>query len=185
MAKSVDDIAVSSNDNEILACAEQYGAKGFMRPEDISGDYAQSERAVEDVLTKCGWRPDIICILQCTSPIRRPRQIDAAIELVQSGKFDSVLSGVWAHKFIWRDDPGNAYPLNYDFRSRPMRQARPREFFENGSIYVFLTDVLEKYGSRLGDRRGIYEMPYWSQFEIDQADDLDICEWIMGREDLW
>jgi CMP-N,N'-diacetyllegionaminic acid synthase len=60
-----------------------------------------------------------------------------------------------------------------------MRQYRPAEWFENGSIYISKAWVLDKMGNRLGGKIALYEMGYWSAFEIDSYEDLALCEWIM------
>lgn len=175
---------VSTDDLEISKVAHFAGARVILRPENISGDYSQSDDAVLHVLDNLETKPDIICMLQCTSPIRRPSHIKEAIEMVHCGEYDSVLSAVRLHQFVWRDAGQGAYPLNYNpLGYRPMRQS-VAEWVENGSIYVFRRQILEQYGSRLGGKIGIYEMPMWSRFEIDQKDDLDICEWIMSRENM-
>ena len=74
----------------------------------------------------------------------------------------------------------NYNPIGY----RPMRQSI-KHWVENGSIYAFKPWVLAQYSSRLGGKIGLVEMPPWSRFEIDQGDDLEICEWIYAREDLY
>jgi N-acylneuraminate cytidylyltransferase len=161
-----------------------WGVRPIERPPEISGDTASSESAIQHVLSTLDYRPDIIVFLQATSPIRRVGDIDRAVEMVESGNYDSVLSAVKLMQFVWRDDGWTPYCLNYaPMASRPMRQS-VQEWVENGSIYVFKTDVLERYGTRLGGRIGILTQSYWSRFEIDTQEDLEVVEWIMKREGL-
>ena len=87
-----------------------------------------------------------------------------------------------APKFVWQGSVADAYPVNYDIRSRPMRQVKALGYVENGSIYITKTRILKELGTRLGGKIGMYVMPYWSMFEIDQPDTLDLCEWILERE---
>jgi N-acylneuraminate cytidylyltransferase len=51
-----------------------------------------------------------------------------------------------------------------------------KRFRENGSIYVFETNILEKEECRLGGRIGINEMPETHSFEIDTPEDLNLLE---------
>lgn len=180
----IDEVYVSSEDSAILLLAEQYGALGVKRPAELAGDFSPSEDALKHVLSALVIKPDIVVMLQATSPIRRPAHIKRAIELVRDG-CDSVLSVVPQHQFIWQDNGQGAYPINYNpIGYRPMRQS-VRHYIENGAIYAFKPWVLAQYNSRLGGRIGLVEMPPWCRFEIDTVDDLDLVEWIMGREDLY
>ncbi len=178
-------VLVSTDDRDIAEVAHDHGAIPVRRPDDISGDFSPSEDAIKHVLSRENPLPEIVVMLQATSPIRRPSDIKRAIQMVRDEGYDSVLSVVPQHQFLWQDNGEGAYPLNYQpVGYRPMRQS-VRHYVENGSIYCFKTEVLQRYGTRLGGKMGVLEMPYWSRFEIDQPDDLDICEWVFGREDLY
>jgi N-acylneuraminate cytidylyltransferase len=50
---------------------------------------------------------------------------------------------------------------------------------ENGSIYVFRPWVLREERNRLGGKIAIYEMDFWSSFDLDDANDADLLEWII------
>lgn len=180
-------IVVSTDDDEIASVARKYGANVLMRPPELASDRAPSEWALIHALSevrKEGFEPSVIVMLQCTSPIRRARDIDNALDLLYDTGSDSLLSGVRAHQFIWQGSRDDVRPLNYDYRNRPIRQYRPSEWVENGSIYICKRWVLDDMANRLGGRIAIYEMGLWSKFEIDQADDLELCEWIMEREGM-
>lgn len=88
-SKYIDKIVVSSDSEEILDVARNAGACTIKRPPGISGDHATTE----DTLRHCLWHYDdydIVVLLQATSPLREPKDIDKAIEkLVHSG-CDSV-----------------------------------------------------------------------------------------------
>jgi N-acylneuraminate cytidylyltransferase len=194
-ARAVSDIErvyVSSEDVRILTIAEHHGAIPVERPAELAGDFSPSEDALRNVLEFIHPKqfavlamPDIVVMLQATSPIRRPSHIKRAVEMVRDEGYDSALSVVPQHQFIWQDNGGGAYPLNYNpIGYRPMRQS-VRHWVENGAIYAFRPWVLEQYNSRLGGKIGLVEMPPWCRFEVDTLDDLDIVEWIMGREDLY
>lgn len=183
----IDYTIVSTDDDEIAKIARDAGAGVVMRPPEISQDFSPSEDALKHVLENIAYKPEIVVFLQATSPIRKVEHIRRAVAMVEGGVYDSVLSAVRLHQFVWRvsKETGLAWSSNYDPVSgmRPMRQLVD-DFVENGSIYCFRTDILELTGKRLGGRIGIVEMPYWSRFEIDSPDDLDLVEWIVAREPL-
>ena len=178
----ITDIYVSTDDDEIAKVAEAWGAAVVMRPKELSGDFAPSEWAIRHVVGTLNFVPDYVCMLQCTSPIRKSAHIDGAFTTLLNHNADSLFSGVAAPRFIWEGVQGDMRPINYDYRARPMRQVGSLGYAENGSIYITRLSVLEQTGNRLGGKIAMYEMPYWSQYEVDQPDDLDLCEWILGRE---
>ena len=45
-AKSVDEVFVSSNDPEILAVAQQFGARPIVRPPELATDHSSSEEVL-------------------------------------------------------------------------------------------------------------------------------------------
>ncbi len=181
-ARCVTDLFVSTDDDDIAAVADEWGAQSIERPQALAGDYAPSEWALLDVLAETGIEPSYVMMLQCTSPIRKALHIDRAFaHLLESGA-DSLFSGVSAPRFIWEGVQHDMRPINYDYRARPMRQVGSCGYAENGSIYITKLRVLRDTGNRLGGKIAMYEMPYWSQFEIDEPDDLDLCEWILERE---
>ena len=181
-ALCITDIYVSTDDDDIAAVADKYACEVVRRPRALSGDYAPSEWALLHVLAETGIVPDYVVMLQCTSPIRKGLHIDRAFNLLLDTGADSLFSGVSAPRFIWEGTSGDMRPINYDYRARPMRQVGVCGYAENGSIYITKLGVLRDTGNRLGGKIAMYEMPYWSQYEIDEPDDLDLCEWILARE---
>ena len=176
---------VSTDSDEIASIAVQHGAEVIWRPSDISGDEATSEQALNHALDELERResyvPELVAFLQCTSPIRREHDIDRAIETLIDSSSDSLLSVCRFHRFIWRIKQEAPVSQNYDFRSRQLRQDLSPEFMENGAIYVFKPWVLREFDNRLGGKIQLYEMDYFSSFEIDTMEDFILCEAILQR----
>ncbi|CAH0527231.1 acylneuraminate cytidylyltransferase family protein [Vibrio hippocampi] len=182
--KSIDRVIVSTDCDEIGAVSVQYGAEVIKRPDDISGDFASSEDALIHAineLTATGYQASHLVFLQCTSPIRDLNDIEDCLGLVTNGQFDSALSVVENHKFLWRtDDAGVATPVNYDPNNRKMRQ-EIKEYQENGSIYVMKTEDLLASKCRLNGSVGVHVMREETGFEIDTFVDFDIIEQLMSK----
>ncbi len=185
-ATSVDRTFVSTDDEEIATISRFYGAEVVMRPGDLASDTAASELALIDTLDHLsatqGFYPDLVVFLQCTSPVRESRDIDKAVRTLLDQEADSLLSATRSDAFIWRRVQGQWGSLNYDYQQRKRRQDMPEEFVENGSIYVLKPWVLQKLHNRLGGKIALYEMGYWSSFQIDSEEDLSLCEWILQRQ---
>ncbi|GIU73212.1 MAG: hypothetical protein KatS3mg004_0299 [Bryobacteraceae bacterium] len=106
MAKTVSRVIVSTDDAEIGRVAAGAGTEVVWRPEEISGDTATSEEALLHVLgeiKKQGGRPpDLLVLLQCTSPFTAPEDIDGVVRLLGDGGYDTAFTGARTHAFLWR-----------------------------------------------------------------------------------
>ena len=60
-----------------------------------------------------------------------------------------------------------------------MRQDRKPYYRENGSIYIFRIDVIKRYNNRLGGKMAVYLMPLSRSYEVDEPEDIKICEYFM------
>ena len=142
-------IVVSTDDAEIAAAAEQYGADIVWRPTRLSGDTATSESALVHALDYLkdneAYEPDLVVFLQATSPLRQSDDIGNAIEMLVSEQADSLFSCCDVEGFVWRWGAGGAAPVNYDPTTRKRRQELQEAIIEeNGSIYVFKPSVLRR-----------------------------------------
>jgi CMP-N,N'-diacetyllegionaminic acid synthase len=169
-------VYVSSDSEEILECAKHYGAIGMKRPDDISGDTASSELAIMHVCGQIEYPADTIVFLQPTSPLRKPDDIQKALDVFSSGDYDSLFSSSELHDFlIWeKSEAGGLQSVNYNYQNRTRRQDRGVQYVENGSIYVFKKEILDKFNNRLGGRIGMYLMDFYQSFEIDAQEDVDL-----------
>lgn len=184
-AESVDATFVSTDDAEIARVAREYGAEVISRPDGLSGDTASSESALLHALDhlerELQIKPELLVFLQCTSPLRTSADIDGAIATLWHKEADSLLSATISHRFYWRDEDAGPVSLNYDYRKRPRRQEFGLQYVENGSIYVTKPAILRECSNRLGGKLAIYPMEPWQSHEIDDLDDLEMCEWLYKK----
>ena len=176
---------VSTDDAEIAAIARAEGAEVIERPPSLAADESSSESALLhalDVRRADGHDdPEAIVFLQCTSPIREAEDIDNAVAQFARDAPDSLMSACEYTRFVWALGPAGARSLNYDYRNRKREQELDPQFQENGSIYVFRPELLRATHNRLGGRIAIYRMDYWSSFQVDSPEDLELCDWILRR----
>lgn len=184
-AKWIDQTWVSSDARRILNEATQNNAYSIQRPSFLAKDGTPTEPVITHWLGRLKDNqfsyPDYVVLLQCTSPIRRSSDIDAAIYELWKNEHDSLFSANKYHGFIWSKDPnGNLQSLNYNYWDRPRRQDKSTDWYENGSIYVFKPWVVDEDGSRLGFNIGLYEMTLpGSWIQIDQPVDLKLAEFYL------
>ena len=174
----IDKTIVSTEDPEIAEVSLMYGADVVRRPSKLATDTASTETVlihVMEELKKQNIHPDYVVLLQPTSPIRGPKDIDDAIKLLIDQSADSLLSVRENSSFFWSKEN---IPLNYDYKKRPRRQEKSWEFIENGSIYITKAEGLLKQKNRLNGKIVTYIMPDWASFEIDTEFDFELVEMI-------
>ena len=174
----ISDIYVSTDDSEIAKIALDNNVSVIDRPQSISGDFASTESALIHAIENITYKPDIIILLQPTSPIRPKNSLDKAINQFMKDNYDSLLSISPTHRFLWKIDKKIANP-KYDFENRPRRQdmdSSDINYIENGSLYIFTYENLLKNNNRLGGRIGyvIFDEKY--SYEIDSMTDLKFLE---------
>jgi CMP-N,N'-diacetyllegionaminic acid synthase len=179
-SRHVDEVLVSTDDDEIAALAEQEGATVVRRPDELADDESPSEAALLHALDSRGTPdPDLVVFLQATSPARRPGDIDRAIDRLVADSGDSLFS---AHREVvhtWVSENGGLQSASYDWRARRRTQEMRPRWRENGSIYVFKPWVLREQQNRLGGKIAVYEMDFWSSFDLDTAEDAELLAWII------
>ncbi|PIN86337.1 acylneuraminate cytidylyltransferase [Candidatus Woesearchaeota archaeon CG10_big_fil_rev_8_21_14_0_10_44_13] len=186
-SKLVSRTIVSTDDKEIADISKKYGAEVVIRPAELAVDTAPSEPTIIHVLDtlkeKEGWVPDFVVFLQCTSPLRKKKDIDNAIQKLIDEKADSLLSVCNNHAFIWKFDKnkGTAVSVNYDYKHRPRRQDREPEYKENGSIYVTRPEIWRKENNRLGRKIALHVMEVDDSWEIDDPFDFWLIEQVINH----
>jgi N-acylneuraminate cytidylyltransferase len=187
-SQRISEVWVSTDDPVIAALAAAEGARVVERPSEIAGDRATSESALLHALDhrrSLGLDdPDLVVFLQATSPARRAGDIDGAIAALEADGADSLFSACENNRLLWAVRDGVPESINYDYRKRQREQDMPRQFRENGSIYVFKPSVLREHANRLGGRMAVYEMDYWSSFQIDTPDHVELLDWVLRRPEF-
>ena len=183
-ARSIRRIVVSTDDQAIASIAQEYGAEVAWRPAEISGDKASSESALVHTLDHLrdteGYEPELVVFLQATSPMRKPGEVQTAIDTLVREAADSLLSVCLVHGFVWRNDKGNVSSFSYDHKNRPRRQDAPEDLVENGSIYVFKPWVIRTLNNRLGGKIALHRMDPLDSFQIDEPSDIELIDHLMA-----
>ncbi len=183
---TVKKVIISTNSAKIKNIVKDFGFKKVIivgRSRESSLDNSPSEMALIEAAKKYTFK-DLI-FLQATNPFIVSPDINRAYKLYRKGGYDSVLSCVLQRRFIWKEEKKVVSPLNYDYRNRPMRQNFKESFVENGALYITSKENLLKYKNRLSGKIGIYRMPAYAYFELDEPSDWEIAEAIFLKEGLY
>jgi CMP-N,N'-diacetyllegionaminic acid synthase len=188
LSAHIDATYVSTDDTAIAERAAAGGAIAVKRPSGLSGDLATSEAAILHVLD---WRrerglidPSVVVFLQCTSPARYTTDIDRAVECFFESGADTLFSGFKDANYVWGMRDGELQALTYDLADRRRGQEFESQFRENGSIFVFRASFLRETGRRLGGRIAVFEMDFWTSFEINVDEDVELLDWVLQRPGL-
>ena len=169
---------VSSDHPKILNRAQKLGAEILKRPKNLATDSSQLEPVMEHCLNhfklKENYIPDIVILLQNTSPLRTKKHIDDALSTFLDSKFDSMMSCYSSHYFLWTLQKNILIPKNHNPKNRSNRQQMNNQFIENGAIYITKYNTFKKSHCRISGKIGLYEMP--KELSIDIDNKLDLVE---------
>lgn len=182
-ANLINEVVVSTDDSKISKIAKEARATVIKRPPELSTDAATTESAIEHYITSSKKKPEIIVLLQATSPLRPKGSLDKALKHFQKGKYDSLLSVCPSHRFFWRRGKNETTYAEYDYLNRPRRQDIKKDdmrFIENGSIYIFTHKHFKKIGNRLGGKIGYVEWSEEYSLEIDSSLEFKFAEQIFN-----
>lgn len=182
-------IAVSSDSEEILEVARQYGADQLVtRPLILASDTAAKVPAIrhaQEVVEEGGARFDTFVDLDATSPLRLPSDIVGAVHLLEASGVSSVLTGALSHRspyfnMVEEQADGSVALVKPPPASVTRRQDAPRTFDMNASIYVWNADTFRKNPSVFYPDTRLFEMPSERSRDIDSELDFRIVELILG-----
>ena len=192
-SKYVNRVIVSTDSFEIAKIAKSYGAEvPFLRPSELAMDdtpmVAVIQHAVRYLETVEQYFVNIVVILQPTSPLRKTKYIDEAIEKLIKSNADSVIAvcEVKHHPFwLFILDGDKARPFIEEGLSITRRQELPKVYSVNGAVYVVRKDVLFKENSIIGKNTRAIVMPREESVDIDDYFDLFIAEMTIKYWKKW
>jgi CMP-N-acetylneuraminic acid synthetase len=179
-------VALSSDDDEILAEAAGLEVVALRRPAALAADGARAADVVRHALRSLDdpAQPfEAVAIVQCTSPFTAPEDIAGTLALLERTGAESAVSVVRLEAAqhplkLKRLEGDRLLPYLEDDRLMPSHELPPL-WVRNGSVYAFRRDVVER-GLETEDVRG-YEMPAERSFDIDTPRDLAFAEFLVER----
>jgi len=164
-ARRVDRVVVSTDNEAIAAIARRYGAETpFLRPaqysQDETPDLPVFRHALQWLAEHEGYLPEVIVQLRPTSPFRRVRHIDRAVELLlERPEADAVRTVCipFQNPFkMWRiDADGFMRPLMNVGSPEPYnmpRQALPDVYWQTGYVDAAWSKTILDKNSMTGEK---------------------------------
>jgi N-acylneuraminate cytidylyltransferase len=188
---AVVDRAVLTTDAEDMAVeGRRVGLEvPFLRPPHLAQDDTPMKPVIEHALASLardGFEPDIVLLLQPTSPLRTPDHLRVAVRMLRESRADSVVSVVELPRhlspdYVMRIESGGLQPfLPEGARVTRRQDARPA-YVRDGTIYAFWTRTLTGQGSIYGARCLPLIVDAAASITIDSAADWDAAERLLRQ----
>lgn len=182
----VEDIVVSTNDEQTIEVAKSFGnprIRVIERPEHL----CLSSTVIEDFID---YIPSVvesehIFWVHATAPFADEsilnKALDTYIEALSSGDYDSLLSVNKIQQFLWSATENKC--INHD-RSKvkwPRTQDLEPLYEINHAFYINSRDNYLKYHDRIGEKPFLFELDKLHAYDIDWEDDFAIAEMIYSK----
>ena len=196
-SKRLSRIILSTDSAEIAEIGKRRGiGVPFIRPSDISSDESPARSYVQHCLDFLrdneNYKPDVIVILQPTTPFRNASDIDLCVNLLLQCECDSVISVA--------EQPSKYHPNWYlvvspdgllrPYSLRSWEQVVPRRqdllpiYIRNGAVYVFWHKTFLKTKNIYGTKVIPYIMPPERSINIDDMGDWQRAEFAISTNFL-
>lgn len=179
----IDDVLVSTDDEEIANISRMYGAKVVIRPENLATDAVTLDPVVHHAV-KCyeeeNENVDIVITMQPTSPLLKSETFQGALNAFLEMGIDTMISAVNKPHLAWGEKRGTYFPL---YEKRLNRQYLPKHLMETGAFVITKREFVTE-DSRFGANINLYEIPDEESVDIDDYADWTICEMRLNRKKI-
>lgn len=177
-------ICVSTDSARIRDVAEGYGLHvPFLRPAELATDRSGSREVMLhalDFYSDNGVAIDRLVLLQPTSPLRRPEDIERCLELY-TPDIDMVVSVKEAatnpYYNAFEPDADGFLHISKGPGTYTRRQDAPAVWEYNGAVYVINPDSLRERPMGMFRRRRMYAMPAERSVDLDTP-----LDWLMAEQ---
>ena len=188
----IDRMILSTESPEIADAGRRAGLDvPFMRPATLAADDTPMVPVIVHALAELsrqGWSPEIVVLLQPTSPLRRPDHIRDAVNLLKRTKADSVVTVVELPRdhspdYLMRIDGDRLRPFLSDGPRLTRRQDARPAYWRDGTAYVFWRSTLERFHDIYGEHCCPLILDGRDSLNIDTQDDWnEAAERLLSRQ---
>ncbi|MCC9017129.1 cytidylyltransferase domain-containing protein [Flavobacterium lipolyticum] len=175
----IEEIYVSTDDENVKKIALEYGAKVIDRPADISGDHEATASALKHVLQNIDHEVENVVLLQPTNPVRPESLLKETFEIYQKEDSDSLFTVSRNYKKFGKITDQKFVPYNYKIGQRS--QDMEPIYFENGLLYItkaslILEDII------ISEDAFAFKIDHiFANVDIDTQEDFDFAEFLFHK----
>ena len=180
----IDEVWVSTDDDEIAAIAQSYGAKiPFIRPANLADDFATTadvmQHAVQAYQTQYQQLPNYVCCLYATAPFVQRQDLQKGFELIQTKSLDYVFSAT-SYPFpiqraikLDKDGAVNMFsPEHFNTRSQDLEEA----WHDAGQFYWGRSEAWLSKARIFSPQSSTVALPRFRVQDIDTSEDWQRAE---------
>ena len=174
------EIIVGSDCDEILAHAEQLGAKPVKRPDEVCDEsICSANKMIGDL---CGRiKTDVVVWTHCTNPNISAATYDHAIEtFLNNRNYDSLISVDLVQEHLWKDWGDMRYPLNYNPWAKEHTLAKDLSplYKQNGAFFIQSHENALKNSYFFGENPQLFLTDLSESTDINTEIDFKIAEFL-------
>ncbi len=150
------------------------GVEFLRRDKKLDGDFVKGAEIYHAFINNVD--ADYYLLAHATSPFTKPETIQAAIDAVRSGEYDSAFSAERVQTFAWYQKK----PINYDLSDVPRTQDIEPIWIETSGFYLFSKELFLSENRRIGDKPYIAEVEGLEAIDIDERKDYELAKLMIG-----
>ncbi|MBU2948252.1 cytidylyltransferase domain-containing protein [Zobellia uliginosa] len=178
------EIIVSTDDPKIITVVNTIGLNvPFIRPSNLASDSAGTYEVLLHALEhveSTGYNPDVLILLQPTSPFRSSQHIKEAMKLYETSSELEMVVSVSESKanpyFVLFEENEQGYLQNSKKGSFSRRQDCPQVWEFNGAIYIMNVRALKSKRLSEFTKRAKYVMDEISSHDLDTP-----LDWLVAK----
>jgi len=173
--KTIDEIIVNSDCNNMLAIGEKYGCLTHKREDHYASSIVNNSDFHEHIAKVTD--TDFIFLAPTCSPFVTVESHNSAIKQFLDSNYDSLTSVDVIKNHLWLDGK----PLNYNLDNIPNSQDLPNVERLNYGISIITKESMLKNKSLIGNNPGFYELNNFESVDVDIPFDFFIAEQIYNK----
>ena len=178
------EICLTTDSEEIKSIGERLGLEvPFLRPSTLAGDQVGSQEvlfhAIEFYMRQLNYSPDVVVLLQPTSPFRKEEHIREALTMYDAASMDMLVSVKETRAnpyYVLFEEDSDGYLQKSKQGNFARRQDCPKVWEYNGAIYIMDRVKFLAGGFSSLKRVKKYEMDEISSHDIDSPLDWMLAE---------
>ena len=178
-----DEVMVSTDDEEIVKVARQYGANvPFLRSKETANDFATTADVINEVLSnyqQTGNTFDLVCCLYATAPFVTSDRLREASDVLNSRTFDSVFTCVQFSYPVQRGlvvDKEGRVSMKWPQYKSSRSQDLPTIYHDAGQFYFATVPAFRKTNGFWGENTAPIILSELEVQDLDTATDWAIAE---------